>query len=649
MFDFVRKHTRVMQLVLFLLIVPSFVLFGLEGYSQMQEKGEAVARVDGREITSSELDAAHKEQMDRLRQDVPQLDPKIFDTPEARYNTLERMVRERVLDAAARDSKLTASDQRLARELQGNQMIAMLRGPDGKLDMARYRDMLTRQGMTPELFENTVRAELSVRQVLGGMAGSAIAGPVAASAGLNPFFEKRELQVAAFAPAAYTAKVTVTDAEVEAYYKANPARFQAPEQANIEYVLLDLDTVAKGLTVNEQDLKTYYEQNIARTAAAEERRASHILIASAKTDPADKRAAAKARAEQLAAEAKKAPEAFAELARKNSQHQETAAKGGDLDFFTRASMPPTFSDAAFAMKKGDIAGPVETDLGFHVIRLTDIKTAATPPTFEQARPGLELQLKRQQAQRKYAEAAEVFSNTVYEQADTLKGVADKLKLEVLSAKGLTREPVPGSPLPLTNPKFLNAIFSPDAVEKKRNTEAMEVAPSQMISGRIVQYTPARTRPLAEVKDEARAALVAQRAADLARKEGQERLAAWKAAPASAALPVTAVVSRQDAQKQPQAVVDAALRVDGSALPQFVGVDLGADGYAVVKVNKLLPRTPPTPEAQKQEVAQYTKWWATAEGEAYYQLLKDRFKAEIKLPKPAPEPASGKPAATVNVR
>jgi peptidyl-prolyl cis-trans isomerase D len=128
--------------------------------------------------------------------------------------------------------------------------------------------------------------------------------------------------------------------------------------------------------------------------------------------------------------------------------------------------------------------------------------------------------------------------------------------------------------------------------------------------------------------------VAARAAELAKAEGKQKLAAWKASPASASLPAAVTVSRQDAQKLPSAVVEAALRADPAALPAFVGVDLGEQGYAVVKVEKVVPRDAPPPDVAKQELDQYSKWWSSAEMLAYYNLLKDRFKVKIELPKPA---------------
>ena len=632
MFDFVRKHTKIMQFLLFLLIFPSFVLFGLQGYNRFKESGEAVAKVEGHDIKQAEWDATHRQEVERLRQQMPTLDAKLLDSPAARYATLERMVRDRVIAAAAAKEKLSASDQRLARELQQNQMIAALRGPDGKLDMARYRQLVGQQGMTPEMFEANVRADLSARQVLAGIGATAFAPPAQAAVSLDALLERREVQVARFAAADYAGRVNPTEAELEAFYKANTGLFQAPEQANVEYVVLDADAVKKSIPVNEQDVKTYYEQNAGRLSGQEERRASQILIAAPKNAPPAEREKAKARAEELLAQVKKAPDSFAELAKKYSQDSASAAHGGDLDYIARGAMIKPFEDAVFSMKKGEIAGPVETDLGYHIIKLTDIKTPKQR-SFEEMKPEIEAQLRKQQAQSKFAESADVFSNAVYEQSDSLKPAADRLKLEIKTATNVRRTPAPGATGALANPKFLAALFAPDSIEKKRNTEAVEIAPNTLASGRVTQYTPAHVLPFAEVKDKVRERVVAARAAELARKDGEEKLAAWKANPASAKLPAPVTVSRQETQQQPQAVIEAALRADPSALPAFTGVDLGEQGYAVVKVDKVLPHAAPAPDAAKLQTQQYAQWWSSAETLAYYNMLKDRFKVQINVPKP----------------
>jgi len=628
MFDFVRKHTRIMQFLLFLLIFPSFVLFGLEGYNRFREGGATVATVDGQDITQGEWDAAHRSQVERMRSSMPNVDVKLFDTPEAKYSTLERLVRDRLLQVAATQLRLGASDARLASELQQNPTIAALRRADGTLDMERYRQLLGTQGMSPESFEAQVRGDLASRQVMSGIGVTSFSSAALADVTLNAFYEQRQVQVARFAPTDYVGQINPSDADLEAYYKANPDKFQSAERADIEYVVLNLAAVQKDIVVPEAELKTYYEQNAARLADLEERRASHILINADKGAPAAERDAARAKAQALLVEVQKTPAQFAELARKNSQDTGSAAKGGDLDFFGRGAMVKAFEDAAFALKKGETSGVVETEFGFHIIRLTDIKQPEQK-SFESQRAKLELEVRAQLAQRKFAEAAEQFTNIVYEQSDSLKPAAERLKLDVQTASNLAREPVAGNTA-ANNPKLLAAVFSQDSIEKKRNTEAVELAPNVLAAARITSYSPARTLPLEEVKARVREQVVAQQAGERARSEGAAKLAEWKASPDAAKLPAAIVVSREAKQAQPSALVEAALRASTQTLPAWVGVDLGTSGYAVVKVEKVLPRDAANAAGLARERDQYAQWWASAEGLAYYKLLKEKFKAEIKI-------------------
>ena len=632
MFDFIRRHTKITMGFLFLLIVPSFILFGLDGYSQSKDNSPTVAKVDGKAILQSEWDKAHLREVDRIKASMPSIDAKLLDSAEAKYATLERLVQERVLAAAAAKSKMGISDQKLARELQDNAEIASLRRADGTLDMERYRQLLASQGMSTDMFEANVRRDLSTRQVLSGVTSSGFASKASAETALNALFEKREIQLSRFTAQDYATKIVPTDADLEQFYQANAKLFQAPEQANIEYVVFDVESIKKNIVVEPSDLKAYYDQNAQRLGAKQERRASHILITAAKTAPEADRQTAKLKATELAAQVKKAPDTFADVARKNSQDPGSAPAGGDLDFFAREAMVKPFSDAAFAMNKGDISDVVESDFGFHIIKLTDIKEPKQR-TFEEMKPELELEVKKQQAQKKFTESAEGFTNAVYEQSDSLKPTADRLKLEVRTANGVTRKPAAGVAGALANGKFLNAIFAPDAIEKKRNTEAVEIGSNQLVSGRITQYTAARTRPLSEVKDTVRQRWIAERGAQEARKDGIARLAALKTDPAAATLQEKLLVSRDQPQNQSVQIIDAALRADAAALPVLVGVDLGAQGYAIVKVVKVAPREKSLETTAQQEQNQYAKWWTSAENFAYYSVLKERFKTEIKVARP----------------
>ena len=632
MFEAIRKHSKIVMFLLFLLVIPSFVLVGIDS-NYFSEKSPVVARVDGHKITQADWDNAHREETDRIRAQSPNVDPKQLDTPQARYATLERLVRDRVFAAAAQSSHLITSDARLARALQDIPAIAALKRPDGSLDTEAYRSLVGAQGLTPEGFEANVRRELSVSQVMGGVMSTAFATDAAAKLAFDSLYQRREIQVARFNASDYAKQVNPTDADIEAFYKANAQRFQQQEQAAVEYVVLDLDSVRSGIRVNEDDLRTYYKENLTRLAAKEERRASHILINAAKDTPAADRDQAKARAQELLAQVRKSPASFAEVAKKSSQDSGSAPAGGDLNFFGRGAMVKPFEDAVFAMKKGEISDVVESDFGYHIILLTDIKTPRQP-SFEELRPSLEAELKQQQAQRKFAEVAEAFTNSVYEQPDSLKPVADSLKLKIQTAEGVTRVPGPGASGPLANPKFLEALFANDSVEGKRNTSAIEVGPSQLVAGRISTYTPTRTLPLQEVSDRARLLLIAEKSAELARKDAEAKKAAWtgNAAPAAGLAPAV-VVSRDQTQNLPRAVVDAALRASPDNLPAWVSADLGSQGTAVVKVLRIIPREGADAQQAAQQRQQLQQWWTTAEGFAYYEMLKERFKVQIKPARP----------------
>lgn len=635
MFDFVRNNTKIMMGLLFLLIIPSFVLFGLEGYSRFNDKGTVVAKVNGNKISQTEWDAAHKREVDRIRASMPTIDVKLFDTPEAKYATLDRLVRDQVISAAAQKLQLVASDTRLARELQQSPAIAALRTPDGKLDMERYKQLAASQGMTPEMFEMQVRADLSNRQVIQGVQSSAYATSAQTQTAMNAFMQRREVQILNFPAADYLGKITVSDADLQAYYDKNKDKYQSAESADIEYVVLDIETLRQSMNLNEQDLKSYYEQNLQRLSSKEERRASHILITAAKDAPEAEKKTARAKAEELLKLVKAKPASFADVARKNSQDPGSAVKGGDLDFFGRGAMVKAFEDAAFSMKKSDISDLVESEFGYHIIQLTDIK-AAKAQSFESLRPTMEADLKKQQAQRKYAELAETFTNMVYEQSDSLKPVADKLKLSIQKASQVTRQPAQALHTKglLSHPGLLQALFNEASLQKQRNTEAIEVAPSTLVSARVVKHQPAATLPFVEVKEFVKRALTQEKAAEMAKAQGEQRLSALKASTGADNLPNAFVISREKTQKQLPKVVDAVLRADPNKLPSVSGVDLGSQGFAVVRVTKILPPEAENKELMMQAQQQFTQLWGTAETQAYIAQLKTQMKAEILVPKPS---------------
>jgi peptidyl-prolyl cis-trans isomerase D len=396
--------------------------------------------------------------------------------------------------------------------------------------------------------------------------------------------------------------------------------------------------VKKGVAVSEDELRKYYTENEARYTSPAERRASHILVKADKSTSAADRAKAKAKAETLLAEVKKNPASFAELARKNSDDPGSATKGGDLDFFGRGAMVKPFEEAAFGLKPGETSGVVQSDFGYHIIQLTGARGGEKRP-FEAVRGELETEIRTQLAQKRYSEAAVEFTNMVYEQPDSLKPVLERFKLELRSAANLRRGQANGAPGALTNAKFIDALFGNDAIKNKRNTEAVEVGPSQMASGRVVKYEPAHRLPLAEVRDQVRQAVAAAQASALAKKAGEERLAALRAKPSIVLEDSPKMVSRAQPRDVPRELLDAVMKAPSAPLPGLIGVDLPQQGFAIAKLLHVWGRDPVTADPVKSQ-GQYAQVWADAEAQAYYAALKQRFNVVITGPvAPAPEAAA----------
>jgi len=643
MFDFFRNNIKFLMAVLMLLIIPAFVLVGVEGYGQLGGSPNAVARVGDVEITREQWDEQHRNDVERLLQTDQTLQREQIDTEATRMATLERMIDERLLALAAAEGHFLVTDQQLATTLAQDPVIAQLRGPDGTLDVERYQQLLRAQGLTVQQFEESLRADLVGRQMIDGLRAAAFKPAQVADLALKPYFQAREIQVALFAPAAFRAGVVISDADLQTFYEQNPNRFQSPEQVDVEYLLLDQAALAQRIEVSEQDLRALYEQNLAQIAQKEERRASHILLT---LDPAatpEQQAQVRAQAQALLEQLRQNPARFADLARANSQDPGSAERGGDLGFFARGAMVPPFEQAVFALQRGAISDLVQTDFGWHIIQLTDVRQPAAE-SFEAQRPRLLTELRQQRAQLKFAESAETFSNLVYEQADSLAPAAEALGLTLRRAQGVRRAGPQAADLPagFNDARVLAVLFGAEALTQRRNTEAIElVAGQQLISVRVLEHRPARLQPLEAVRAPALAMLQQRRAIEAAHTEGLARLAAWRANPAAAQLSPSLPVSRAEPLGLPPPVLMAALSAAAptAAAPTWVGVDLGDDGFVVLRVNRVQERTAPEAERAAQERQQLAQLWARAETQAYLKSLRARFGVEILVPRDAAEPAA----------
>ncbi len=597
MFDLLHKHKTVAQVILALITLP-FAFFGVDFYFNRGDNVQSVATVDGKKITQAEFDDVLREQQQRMRQALGgNFDSSMLDSPEVRYALVDQLVNQRLLENRARADRFRVSDTQLQQFIAGLPPFQ----DAGKFSTEKYRQVLSAQGMSPLAFEQRVRGELVLAPLQDPIVNGSIAAQSSVQRYLSLLEQKREVAVGSIAAEPFVKSVKVSDDDIKAFYEKNPKAFMTPEVAKIEYLVLNQDAIAAQIKVDPAEVKQAYDANAKQYTTNEERSASHILIA-VKPDASDaEKAAAKQKATALLEKARAKPDAFAELAKANSQDTGSAAQGGDLGSFARGAMVKPFEDAVFAAKVGDIVGPVQTDFGYHIIKVTRV-TPSHVQTFDEVKGRIEGELRRQKAAQRFATAADQFQNLVYEQADSLAGAAKALDLKVQTTQPSTRAQI--QEIALGNAKFVQALFSPESLASKRNTEAMEVAPNVLMAGRIIEYKPAAPRPLAEVQNEIRQQLTRASASEMAQKVGREKLALLtqgkeREAGVQFAKPVTVVRN----QPQPGIAPDALKTIfdaDPHKLPAYSGAVNERGDFAIYKVQQVIEA--PAPDATKLQSA-----------------------------------------------
>ncbi len=516
--------------VLGLLIIP-FAFVGVNEYAT-GGTDDAVAKVEApptwwesaphwwpvtmfwqhEEVTQEEFRAEFERARQQQRQTMGEnFDPREFETRENKLLVLDQLIDRKVMQLSAKRAGIAVSNDAVRQSIANEPAFQV----DGKFDAARYSTLLSTQvpALTPVQFEQQERDRLQLALIPQGIGESEFVTTKEMDRLIKLLGETRDVTIAALkAPVANADTAAVTDAQIKAWYDSHAVDYRQGESVTLEYIDVDGNALAvTSAPADEAALRKRYEQEKSRFMSGEQRLASHILIT---VDPGADAAAQKA-AEQkiaaLAAQARQPGADFAALAKANSQDPGSKDSGGDLGWVDRGVMVKPFDDALFAMKEGEITGPVKTDFGYHVLQLRQIKPGQGK-SFEEVRDVLAREEAEAGGERAYSDLAGRVVNEVLKNPTSLGPAAKSVGLPVQRIGPFSRATASGI---AANPAVLRAAFSDALVQDGTVSDPIEIAPRHSVFIRVVQHTPEQAQPLAQVRDAVIAAIRADRQAKLA--------------------------------------------------------------------------------------------------------------------------------------
>jgi peptidyl-prolyl cis-trans isomerase D len=575
-----------------------FVFWGIDFKSSSHSYA---AKVDGEKIPLETVRRAWQQRQSQLQQMLRnELPPEMVKTQQAAL--VDQFIRQTLLTQRAHDHGYRVNDQTLAKRVMEFPQFQV----DGKFSKDRYNALLRSSGLTETQFEADLQTELLVDQLQSAVVDSAFVTPHELERRYAIEKQQREVDYALIPASSFAATVAVSDEQIQKWYDENKSSFLTPETVNLQYIELTRARAESAVTVNEQELKDYYGQVKERFESPERRHARHILITTG--DGVDDAAALK-KAEELTAKAKAGAD-FAQLAKENSKDPGSAQQGGDLGWAQRGMFVGPFEEALFAMKAGEIRGPVKTQFGYHVLKLEEAD-AGHRQSFEEARAEVEAEFRKNRAQTMFYDETQKLGDTAFASLTELDSVAKTLNLPIHTVTGFTREG--GGDLG-QDPSVIEAAFSEDVLERGQNSPLVTIGDDRALVLRVTEHKAAEPRPLAEVRAQIESQLKAQAARNAATKKGTEAVArlqkgeSWTAVVGATGLtPVgKRFVTRQDTVA-PAAVLRGVFSAPKAeiteAKPYVAGAATDDGNYAVYAVTQVRSGDPASEAAPERTARQ----------------------------------------------
>ena len=611
-------QTKAAKIILALILVP-FALFGIDSYLNQAGNNLSIAKVNGYKIALPEYNRAIENVRNRIMSEGKKVDPAMFDSFEFKESVIDGLITKQLLNNDIKKSRFRITDQQLSQYIIGMPEFQK----DGKFSQEIYDKVLQNNQLTPKKFEESIRNDLLIQQVRDGLQKLTFIPPSNLEETLKATSQQREISIAEFKTKEYMTKANIAEKDMQAFYDQNKSKFLAPEQVKAEFVVFSLANILPTINVTEDEIKSFYKANADKYQNQQQREASHILIAASKNAPPAEKAKAKAKAEDVLNQIRKNPKQFEELASKYSQDPESAKKGGDLGSFGRGMMVKPFDDAVFSMKVNEISNIVESDFGYHIIKLT--KIIGEGGGFDAMRPQIKAELIYQKGQEKFAALAEEFSNKVYEQSSSLDAVSKRFNLPIQKTDWISRN---DSDKFFKNEALMSALYSKESIKDHRNTEAIEVTPNNLISARVVDYKAQSTKPFADVKKNIEDYLKFESAKKMVASEGEVALKSLTDASRKIEWQPATLVDRKNTKGLSDAVVNHAYKMPTDKLPSYSGFIDGNNGYVIVKVNKVSFPNDSNEENKQAFASDYSEALSAEYLSAYLKGLKARASVSV---------------------
>ena len=479
-----------------------------------------------------------------------------LEDPTTRELVLKNMISRVTLDQYTRKAGYRLDDAALREFLETVPQFQ----DRGHFSAQRYREVLSENGMTPESFEAQQRDRLPQEQLREAVLDSAFVSAEESRQAWRLQHEQRNFAYVGFEPGKYLAAVQIDDAQVKQSYENTKASYRAPERIKLAYLELSLAEFPPAPAPSNEILKALYEaQKASAFSTPEERHASHILI-NFGADKSVSRAKAKALYDKI-----KAGADFAATARESSDDTGSKSKGGDLGWIKRGALTPKFETALFDLKPGEVSAPVETEFGWHLIRLDELKPAKTT-AFEDAdvqKRLLEVYRQKDAAQR-FADESQQLDQLSFENPNSLDAAAKALNLTPKNTDWFTRSGGAGI---AATPAVITAAFSREVAQDGENSKPLSVDSDRVVVIRKAEYEAPRQLELTEVTDKIREQLKNETAQAKARADADALLAAVvggqsldAAAAAKNLKVVTPPPSKPDAKDTDKALLDAVYKM-----------------------------------------------------------------------------------------